>query len=182
LNTATLSGNLFRKTLIIPFVPTIQFCRDCHNELILRRTGKRRTIHTLEIGTFEANITQKHCKFCGAVYSCEELSKMVPNYCSVGFDVLDYVGRALFIECINEEEIQRRLSTKNIPISRREIGYLGKKFVIYLAIAQRECSKELKQYMSIKGGYILHLDGTCEGDSPHLMTSMDQLRQWFCTI
>ncbi len=29
--------------------------------------------------------------------------------------------------------------------------------------------------MSSQGGYILHLDGTCEGDSPHLITSIDEL-------
>ena len=29
--------------------------------------------------------------------------------------------------------------------------------------------------MGSRGGYILHLDGTCEGDSPHLMTSIDEL-------
>jgi hypothetical protein len=27
--------------------------------------------------------------------------------------------------------------------------------------------------MSSKGGYILHLDGTCEGDSPHLFSCID---------
>lgn len=29
--------------------------------------------------------------------------------------------------------------------------------------------------MTSQGGYILHLDGTCEGDSPHLITSIDEL-------
>ncbi len=27
--------------------------------------------------------------------------------------------------------------------------------------------------MALNGGYILHIDGTCEGDSPHLFTGMD---------
>jgi hypothetical protein len=29
--------------------------------------------------------------------------------------------------------------------------------------------------MAKSGGYILHLDGTVEGDSPHLMTGMDEI-------
>jgi hypothetical protein len=29
--------------------------------------------------------------------------------------------------------------------------------------------------MDSKGGYILHLDGTCEGDSPHLFSCMDEI-------
>ena len=113
LKRATLSGNLFKKAPIIPFVPTLQLCRYCDNELLLRRT-ETRTIYTLAIGIFEAHIRQKYCKFCGAVYSCEALSQMVPSHCCVGFDVLDYVGRALFIECLNEAEIQRRLQAKNM--------------------------------------------------------------------
>ena len=169
-----MSGNLFKKKPIIPFVPTLQLCRNCDNRLRLRRT-ETRTIYTLAIGIFEAHIRQKYCQFCGAVYSCEALSQMVPSHCCVGFDVLDYVGRALFVECLNEAEIQRRLQAKNISISRRAIGYLGKKFVLYLAIAHRECCHELKQFLSVKGGYILHLDGTVEGESPHLVTSLDEL-------
>jgi len=31
--------------------------------------------------------------------------------------------------------------------------------------------------MASRGGYILHLDGTCEGDSPHLFTGMDGIAQ-----
>jgi hypothetical protein len=27
--------------------------------------------------------------------------------------------------------------------------------------------------MALRGGYILHLDGTCEGDSPNLFSGMD---------
>jgi hypothetical protein len=29
--------------------------------------------------------------------------------------------------------------------------------------------------MALRGGYILHLDGTCEGDSPHLMSALDSI-------
>ena len=29
--------------------------------------------------------------------------------------------------------------------------------------------------MQPKGGYVLHMDGTCEGDSPHLFSCMDEI-------
>jgi len=58
-------------------------------------------------------------------------------------------------------------------ISQREIGFLGKKFIAYLAIAHQQSRHLLKQVMAQRGGYILHVDGTCEGDSPHLFTGMD---------
>jgi hypothetical protein len=31
--------------------------------------------------------------------------------------------------------------------------------------------------MAMRGGYILHLDGTCEGDSPHLFTGLDGIAE-----
>jgi len=54
---------------------------------------------------------------------------------------------------------------------------LGRRFIVYLTLAQEQSQAELKQFMGSLGGYILHLDGTCEGDSPHLMTSIDGLSE-----
>lgn len=86
-----------------------------------------------------------------------------------------YVGKALFLRYRNETEIQTALNDKNIPISIREIGYLGKKFIVYLALAHGEGREGIKEHMHSHGGYILHLDGTCEGDSPHLMSALDEI-------
>jgi hypothetical protein len=88
-----------------------------------------------------------------------------------------HVGNALYVDCINEKQIQRELIEKNISISIREIGYLAKKFVVYLALAHRESRASLEDFLRSKGGYILHLDGTCEGDSPHLMTALDEVAE-----
>lgn len=79
----------------------------------------------------------------------------------------------MFLQCKNEREIKEELEAKGIRISANEISYLGRKFIIYLAIIHREMSEKLKDHMNSQGGYILHLDSTCEGDSPHLMTGLD---------
>ena len=94
-----------------------------------------------------------------------------------GFDVLVYVGESMFVECKNDKQIQSGLKRRNIPISIRQIGYLGKKFIVYLAIAHRESRSKIEDLLSLRGGYILHLDGTCEGDSPHLMSALDGITQ-----
>jgi hypothetical protein len=88
---------------------------------------------------------------------------------------MEYVGQSLFLRCLNGKEIRRELSEKNIRISQRAIGYLGQRFIVYLALVHEQSQAKLKQFMDVRGGYILHLDGTCEGDSPHLMSSMDGL-------
>ena len=50
---------------------------------------------------------------------------------------------------------------------------MGRKFIAYLAIAHQQSRQRLKAHMALRGGYILHMDGTCEGDSPHLFTGID---------
>lgn len=98
---------------------------------------------------------------------------LVPHKCKFAFDIIEYIGKALFIRNRSDLEIQEILFGKNISISLREIAYLGKKFIIYLALCHQASNNALKQHIQSKGGYILHVDGTCEGNSPHLISSMD---------
>jgi hypothetical protein len=86
-------------------------------------------------------------------------------------------GMALFVECKNEKQIQADLKSRNILISIRQVGYLAKKFIVYLALSHKESRSKIKDLLSLRGGYILHLDGTCEGDSPHLMSALDEIAQ-----
>jgi hypothetical protein len=88
---------------------------------------------------------------------------------------LVYIGRNIFLKCRSNKEIIQDLKLKNITISNNEIDYLAKKFIIYLSIIHSESYTQIKKYMSELGGYILHLDSTCEGDSPNLMTGMDEV-------
>lgn len=137
---------------------------------------RTRNIVTLDIGPFCARETvlvgSSNKKYCS-----EAMRSLTPYRCTYGYDVLVYVGKALFVHHYNEAQIQEKLLHRNVRISRREIGFLGKKFIAYLAIAHQQSRKRLKQHMQSKGGYILHMDGTCEGDSPHLFTGMDGIAQ-----
>ena len=132
---------------------------------------------TLDIGPFRAKETILHCPGEGIRYVSKELRSLAPYRCTYGYDVLVYVGYALFIRSRSDQEIIRELKEKNISISDREISFLGKKFITYLAIAHRESRDRLKEEMAMRGGYILHLDGTCEGDSPHLFTGLDGIAE-----
>ena len=111
----------------------------------------------------------------GAHDRCDELRSLTPHRGQFGFDVIEWVGRALFVEGRNERAVQAELAARNIPISTSEIGFLGKRFIVYLALAHRACQDALREHLCAKGGYILHLDATCEGDSPQLFSAMDEL-------
>ena len=164
--------NLFKQK------PTINFCpqlKGCAGDLKVLKSRKKNVI-TLDIGPFRAKETILN-NGNGSVYRSEQLRALTPHRCTYGYDVLVYVGRALFIHSRNEQQIIEDLGKKNVLISPRQIGFLGKKFIVYLAIAHQQSRQRLKQEMISRGGYILHLDGTCEGDSPHLFTGIDGIAQ-----
>ncbi len=35
--------------------------------------------------------------------------------------------------------------------------------------------------MQAKGGYVLHIDGTCEGGIPHLISALDEISKFVLT-
>ena len=143
------------------------------------RVRKSRTLSvaTLDIGMFQAHETILFCPDCGTDYGCDELLKLKPPRGRFGYDVLVYVGKAVFSECRNEKEIQHQLERRRIIISRREISYLAQKFIIYLSLAHRQSQGAIKKLLNDNGGYILHLDATREGDSPHLMSGLDGITE-----
>lgn len=167
------SCHLFSEVPRLKFYPADKRC-GCGGEMTVLKTSIK-TIATLEVGEFRALETQTSCKHCPQVYRSDELRALTPHRGKFGFDVIEAIGRALFVHCRNEMEIQAELAIRNIPISTSEISFLGKRFIVYLLLAHIECQEQLKQAMQTRGGYILHMDGTCEGDSPHLFSCMDEI-------
>ena len=131
----------------------------------------------MDIGAFKAREIVLQCPNDQAIFCSSQLRSLAPYKCTYGFDVIEYIGKELFVHCRNEREIRKALGSRNIFVSEREIGYLGKKFVVYLALAHAESREKLVQSMKKRGGYILHVDGTCEGDSPHLFCGMDGISE-----
>jgi hypothetical protein len=117
------------------------------------------------------------CPSCGRTYRSEELGHLVPPGANFGYDVLAYAGQALFLRSRNEEEVVAELAQKNVRISPREVSLLGNKFIVYLAIAHQRRIPEITLQMQERGGYVCHLDATCEGRDPLLMSSIDSLSQ-----
>lgn len=167
---------MFAQRPRLHFSPATTVC-PCGGDTRVLKTQKK-TLATLAIGQFEAMETQRRCSGCGDIYRSEELRSLTPHRGQFGFDVIETIGRALFVQCRNALTVQADLAARNIAISTSEISFLGKRFIVYLALAHRECHAELKQHMASKGGYILHMDGTCEGDSPPLFSCIDEISKF----
>ena len=136
---------------------------------------RTRTVSTLHIGQFRAREVFLHCNACDRTQRSEELCALVPPGANFGYDVMVYAGKALFLRHRNEAEVVAELAQKNVQISLREVSLLGMKFIVYLALAHQRRTPELHADMQTRGGYICHLDATCEGGDPFLMSSIDSL-------
>jgi len=129
-------------------------------------------------GPFIARETVLMCHDCDRTFASEALQSIVPKRCNVAYDLLVFVGQALFRRYRTVHEVRTELITRNIHLSPSEIGYLGRKFIILLAAAHRLATPKIRQKMAMAGGYILHLDATHDGDSAALMTGIDSLSKF----
>lgn len=167
------SPKLFSLTPIIHFKPERGTCPDCHIKLKVQKTLPDKKISTLAVGDLIAHETIYHCEKCGRIFRSQELRSLAPEKCNFGFDVIVFIGKSLFLRCRNYQEILLELKQKNVTISESEIAFLAKKFVIYLSLLHKLVQRKTRRYMNMNGGYILHLDGTCDGGSPHLISVLD---------
>jgi len=165
---------MFSTPPLVDFGPSITHCPDCGCELKVQKT-RPRTVNTLHVGRFRARETVLICKPCAHTYRSEELCALVPPGANFGYDVMVYAGKALFLRYRNEEEVVAELAHRNVQISPREVSLLGMKFITYLAMAHQRRAADIMADMQTRGGYICHLDATCEGGNPLLMSSIDSL-------
>ncbi|MBU2506044.1 MAG: transposase [Bacteroidetes bacterium] len=166
--------NIFTQPPMVYFKTTKVLCPECQTKLKVYYTDKRK-VYSLHIGVFKAHRTFMYCQDCNTVYPAEEFGKIAPVYSNVGYDVIVFIGRLIFHEHHTLKETISVLESRNIHISSSEVAYLAQKFIIYLSILHQESGLRLKMQIQQKGGYILHVDGTSEGASPHLISAIDEV-------
>lgn len=164
--------SLFPTMPTINFYPEVHECSTCGSRLHVQKT-RIKTVVTIEIGSFKSKETVLFCPQDQTICASKQLRRLVPEGGTFGFDVIVEVGLAIFVNCRNNHEVMQDLAAKNVFLSEREISYLGRKFIIYLAIAHQESRLRLREFLVRRGGYILHVDGTCEGNSPNLFCGLD---------
>lgn len=167
-------SRMFSTPPVVDFRPRATHCSGCGCELHVQKT-RGRTLGTLHIGRFLAREWFLVCPSCARTHRSEELRALVPPGANFGYDVMVHAGKAFFLRHRNEEEVVAELAEKNVRISPREASLLGMKFITYLAMAHRRRAPGILADMRTRGGYICHLDATCEGGNPLLMSSIDSL-------
>jgi hypothetical protein len=165
---------LFHEPPVIRFVPVADTC-PCGQSLVVQKT-RRKTVLSMT-GPFVAHETLVQCPQCRTILGCDQLQRIVPSRCNTAYDVMVFIGRALFQRFRTVHEILGELAERNVFVSASEVYYLGRKFIILLARAHRLATPRIRQQMAFSGGYILHIDATHEGDAPLLMTGLDSLSE-----
>ena len=173
---AVQSNVLFPEKPVIHFSPEISKCPVCDTTLHVQKT-EIKSVVTMDIGEFYAKQTIMNCPYGHGIFKSKQLQNLVPRGGTFGFDVIIEIGYSLFIHCRSNQDTMAALAAKNIFISEREISYLGRKFIIYLALVHRQSQPVLRKFLMRRGGYILHVDGTCEGDSPNLFCGLDGISE-----
>lgn len=148
----------------------------CESKLNVQKTRKKTVLSMTT--PFTAHETILECPQCGRLFYSEALRRLVPRCCNVAWDVLVFVGRTLFEQHQNVEQVRQALVVRNVELCASQIEYLGQKFITYLAIAHRRATPRINRAMQLSGGYILHLDATHEAESPALMTGLDGLSEF----
>lgn len=139
------------------------------------RKTRHRKLALYSVGIISAHETLYCCSACNYTAGSQELAALAPPRHTFGYDVIIYIGEAVFRHARNEQEIRDHLQKRGIPISVSEVALLAKKYICYPACAHQEGTEALRSHMKDRGGYILHLDGTCKADSPHLFVGLDEI-------
>jgi len=152
-------------------------CSRCDTPLHVWVT-RHRTVHSLRYGTLLAVERQGYCPRHPQLPPArsQQLARLVAPGSNHACDVLVRVGLARFLECRQDEQIRDEICRQHgIALGRSTVSYLARKFVAYVQLVHQESILALRGAMDARGGYILHIDGTCEEASRVLLVCMDSL-------
>ena len=151
-------------------------CPLCGGALKVRKTVTR-TMATMDIGSFVAHETVMGCDRCPGrpSFRSAQLAALVAPGCRFGYDVMVFAGLSVFGRLQPAAHVVAELRARRIGISESEVRELGARFVVSLGFAHAEAAPRLRAHLGLNGGYILHLDSTCQKGSRHLMTGLDEL-------
>ncbi len=152
----------------------LEFCPSCHAKLLVKYTDTRK-IHLLDAGECKVHRSFMYCPDCRCVYPAGDYAKHIPACSNTGYDVMVLAGRLIFCHHHTISETVSCLKNRNVHLSPSQVWCLAQRFIVYLSLLHQQCRPMISMHMLQKGGYILHIDGTCQGASPHLITAMDEV-------
>lgn len=148
---------------------------EANTRRLVRKTVTR-TVHTLELGSFVACEQILEPINGGLPLHSKALRRLVPPRCRYGYDLIVFCGLEFYLHGRQVKEIKISIKQKSgVKISASAVQVLAYKFLKYLGRLHQNSIPVLRAQMSLAGGYILHLDSTCEEKDPLLLSCIDGL-------
>jgi len=159
-------------------------CAVCDGGMNVQKTI-RRTVRTLTHGSFHAQETifvcASRCQKQNHLVTARSssLAQLLVPHCTVGYDVLVYVGCQRFLHYRQREEIRTDLGKRyGIVLSTGEISALGRRFLVYLKALHKKRAPALRAALEADGGWPLHIDATGEDGRGTMVTAWAGWRNW----
>lgn len=158
-------------------------CGVCRGRMEVQKTIQR-TGRTLAHGSFRVRETIYVCssrchKKGRLVTTHSSLAQLLLPHCTVGYDVLVYVGCQRFLHYRQREEIRTDLEKRyGIVLSTGEISALARRFLVYLEALHWKRAPALRAALEADGGWPLHIDATGEDGRGTMVTAWAGWRGW----
>jgi len=131
------------------------------------------------LGQPRVRYIEKVCGGCGKVYRSEAYHQCVPPQGNYAFDLIVQVGLARFQQHRQNDEIRDEIEVRaglSLPCST--ISELAHAFLDCLAATHQAQAPQLRKRLEEDGGYVIHVDGTCEPGTDTLFNVMAGNRGW----
>jgi hypothetical protein len=156
-------------------------CEACGGALRRQRISTRYPIGVM-LGAPRVRYVQKQCARCGKVYHPETYHQLVPPLGNYAFDLIVAVGLARFREHQQNREIQAHLQVRGeLSLPSSTINDLAHTFLDCLAATHLAHASQLRRRLEEDGGYVLHVDGTCEPGTDTVFNAVAGNRGWTLT-
>lgn len=172
---------------VIEFIPVPRSCPECKEKLRRYKTQSR-PVYSIEYGNFTAKVRYTYCATHRydpeapervRSYRAKILAKVVGRSRRYAYDVISYVGISRFLQGRQVKEICADLNKDyHIPLSESHAGHLSDEFLIRLSCLHTSYRHHLKRLIKSRGGYVLHIDTSCEDKSSAVLVGLDGRTGW----
>lgn len=150
-------------------------CENCQVPLRVQWTSSRQPFGLL-LGEPNLRHHIKRCPRCKRVYQYEGIDMLVPPAANYAYDVVAEVGSArLLHRRQNQEIVQRFAEEHERDLPPGDIHHLTHAFLDSLAAVHEQHSESIAVLIQRNGGWVCHLDGTCEVGTDVLFAVIDGL-------
>jgi hypothetical protein len=153
-------------------------CEACGRPLRRQRSSTRYPLGVM-LGQPRVRYVEKKCICCGKVYPPESYHQLVPPQGNYAFDLIVAVGLARFRQHQQNREIQQQLQgCRELLLPSSTINELAHTFLDCLAATHEAAAPQLRKRLEEDGGYVLHVDGTCEPGTDTVFNAVAGNRGW----